>query len=67
MCQLKYVLRIEFFIFVNPDYPTTGLTVTGLEWVYCYTYGRARTHTRTLTHIQEGDFLSMRCIVQYTL
>jgi len=26
---------MEFSIFVNQDYPTSGLTVTGLAKVYC--------------------------------
>jgi hypothetical protein len=46
-CLLKYVLNCEqhFFYFscFDPDYPTSGLTITGLARVYCiyiyiYTY-----------------------------
>jgi hypothetical protein len=38
MCLLKYVLnlnRIFRFSYFDPDYPTSGLTVTELSRVYC--------------------------------
>jgi hypothetical protein len=35
MCLLKYVLNSEeHFSYFDPDYPTSGLTVTGLARVY---------------------------------
>jgi hypothetical protein len=36
MCLLKYVLNCEqYFSHFESDYPTSGLTVTGLMRVYC--------------------------------
>jgi hypothetical protein len=36
MCLLKYVLNCEVhFSYLDPDYPTSRLTVTGLARVYC--------------------------------
>jgi hypothetical protein len=36
MCLLMYVLnREQNFLYFNPDYPTSELTVTGLAWIYC--------------------------------
>jgi hypothetical protein len=36
MCLLTCVLNCEqHFSYFDPDYPTSGLTVTGLARVYC--------------------------------
>jgi hypothetical protein len=36
MCLLKYVLSCkQHFSYSDPDYPTCGLTVSGLARVYC--------------------------------
>jgi hypothetical protein len=37
MCLLEYVLNCDQnFTYFDPDYPTSGLTLTGLTRVYLY-------------------------------
>jgi hypothetical protein len=57
MCLSKYVLNCEqkfYFSCLDPDYPTSGLTVTGLARVYCACIGGRIDES---TAVQEKEFV----------
>jgi hypothetical protein len=65
MCLLKYVLNYgQHFSFFDSDFPTSGLTVTGLAKVYyIYTHTVYRERERERDQVCKGKELGVRIVI----